>query len=137
MVKRCIQISALDAYQLGRLHEIEQKTNYLIPNWNIQEIFKLDDLKYSYNVNTDSCSEYCRIIEKQLREKGIDKMVEPSDGWLNYCHALDWAIINNKNEITWENRSKNGKFKGLLQKLIKEPKIDHQILAAGDESDFI
>lgn len=128
-IKRAIQISALNPYQLERLHELETKTNYLLPNWNIQEIFGLDSLKYTYNVGTDTCADYCREIEQQLKEKGIDKMAEPSDGWLAYSHALDWAIFNNKEIINWDKRGKSGKGNGLWQRL-KNGGPDRKVLAA-------
>lgn len=126
---RCIQVSNLNIYQLQRLHEIESKTKYLLPNWNIQEIFGLSDLKHTYGINSDECQEYIKGIERQLVSIGIEKMAEPGE-YLDYRHALDWAILNNKERINWETTSKSAKSNGLFQRL-KNARVDTKELSAG------
>lgn len=136
IIKRAIQISALNPYQLERLHELENKTNYLLPNWNIQEIFGLDSVKYTYNVNTDTCQDYCREIEKQIRGIGLEKQVEFEDTWFNYCHAFDWAVMNSRDRIEWKKQGKSGKGNGLWSRLKKEV-VDHKVLASEGTANLV
>ena len=52
-VQRAMQISTLELDQLSKVHEIENRLRYLLPNWEIQERFGLPTLKDRYGILDD------------------------------------------------------------------------------------
>ena len=117
---RAIQISTMEPWQLEQLHTKENKIGYYLPNWNIQKLLHLKSIKETYGIPDDDLfahSDYSNRIEGEIDTAGFLSMTEGAETSLEWLHAYDWAVINNKEKINWE--YSKGKKGGLLQRLSK------------------
>ena len=116
---RAMQISTMDDGQIKRLHDKESKLGYYLPNWNIQKLFYLGAIKDIYGIPEDDLSEHIQYqnrIDADIDRIGARGMIEGAESGLDWLHAFDWAIFNNRDQIIWEHSKKGG---GLLQRLSK------------------
>lgn len=102
-VSRAYQISCMEFDQVERLHEREKTCGFIIPNWNIQELFGVPSARTVYNLPVEN--ELLAInnvrLEKELKDKGFLK-VGMFDESLSWYHAFDKKVCEKKDQIIWE-----------------------------------
>lgn len=119
-VCRAIQVSAMDQDQVNRLHEREKLCGFLLPNWNIQELFHLSRLRDKYNLPVESelITAHNGRIERELKEKGFLKTGNYLEGSLDWTHAFDKNVVSRAYEIIWDYAGpQNRRGGGLLKRL--------------------
>lgn len=117
-VARAMQVSCLSKDQLKKLQERENERKYLIANWNIQQLFKIQSIKDICNIPFDDEAQarHQARIEKDLYQAKLFITGEQYDTDLEWVHAFDWNIFNNRNKINWD-YSSGGARKGLKRRL--------------------
>lgn len=116
---RAIQISKLSEVDLEKVHQIEKRCGYCLPNWNIQELFNLatnkeiDDIPSGDNTAQES---HRRRNEHDLQSCGIN--ISTFGESLEKIHKTDWQIW--KADINYIYQGKPGAERGVLLKKIKD-----------------
>lgn len=107
-VVRSLQVSMLEKSQLESLHRIESLRGYLLPNWNIQELFSTPTIKEMYQLpeKEEVFNIHGLRIENELKTKGFLN-VDTSDASQDntdvlWMHSFDWNVLNNKSRIVWD-----------------------------------
>ena len=119
-VARAIQISCLTQDQLDRLHERERLCKFLIPNWNIQDLFNLGTLKDKYNHPSEYelLLQHGARIEKELKDKGFLKVGSYHEDSMDWMHAVDKKVVERAFEIMWDySGPSNRRGKGFMKAL--------------------
>lgn len=118
-VARAMQVSFLTEDQLERLHKVERGTGYLIPNWNLQNIFDLPMIRERYNLPVDNelLAQHNTRIEHELKSKGFLNVGSYLEDSLEWTHAFDKNVIRRSGEIVWEYAGPKKNRRGLLQQL--------------------
>lgn len=101
---RAIQIAALERDQLDTLHTIEKRCGHILPNWNIQEIFHLPNLKDKWKIPDDEISQknHNDRIEMEIASKRLFFTPEEPQDKVDFWHSFDWNVTSRRNEIVWE-----------------------------------
>lgn len=103
-VARALQISTMEIDQIERLHQLEVRKNYLIPNHNIQSLFRLPTIKESYGLSEDDLnaqSEYNQKIENEIERENLRKGVPIALIGMEWIHAFDLVVFGSKEKINW------------------------------------
>lgn len=120
-VARALQISTMEIDQIEKLHQLENKKNHLIPNHNIQSLFKLPTIKESYGLSEDdlnSQAEYSQKIESEIERENLRNGVSIALSGLEWIHAFDFVVFNNKNKINWfHSSSKKGSLLSRMSRI--------------------
>jgi hypothetical protein len=123
-VARALQISIMSKDQIESLHSMENSIGYLLPNWNIQQLYSLPTIKESYQIpeKEEVFNIHGSRIESELKNKGLIA-VETSDATqlnsdVSWTNSFDWNVHNKKSEIIWE-FSSYGYGRGKLTDQIK------------------
>ncbi len=109
-VARAMQVAAMSGVQIADLHERELALGYLIPNWNIQTLFKLPLLKDRWSIpeNAEALAAHAGRIENEIDRAGltkVDAVEQPGiDAPTNllWTHAFDWTVNHRSGDVTWE-----------------------------------
>lgn len=121
-VARSMQISCIEELEiLMKLHATEIRLGYILPNWNVQTLLNLPDIKTIHQIPEDdneSQERHQRRIESDIDAQGLK--VKSDDENLEWTHNQDWMIFRNKGKIVWE--YSGGKLGGILQRLKKQKK---------------
>jgi hypothetical protein len=120
-VARTQLVSYLTREQLEKVQAREKIRGYIIPNWNIQEVFGLPTIKEKYGLPDDNeaLARNNTRIEAELKNKGFMSTGEYYEGNLEWMHAFDWNVFNRSGEIIWEStggRHGKGNLVGRLAK---------------------
>lgn len=111
-VARAMQMSYLTMNEIERIHEVEKRCGYCLPNWNVQKILCIPSIKEKYGIpdEDDGAQERHtkRIrneIYKLLSEEGTSvTQLSPED-----THGFDWIIHDKGPEMIWEYVGRNTK----------------------------
>ena len=116
-VNRAMMISILDQEQIDKLHEVEKAKGYLIPNWNIQKIFSLPEIKDRYSIPDDSEIQigHNKRIELELERLTL-RATDPYNEKMEWWHMFDWNVFHAKDQIMWDYQGKT-KLTGLKSML--------------------
>ena len=108
-IYRAMQIARLEMDQINHLHEIEKKRGYLLPNWNIQDLFHIPTLKESCGLpdEHETLSKHNRRIESDIKRSGIIAENIKGETELHAWHLYDLAVYNSKDNILWEYSGKS------------------------------
>jgi len=115
-VSRAMQIVTMDKEEIERIHKIEKKVGYCIPNWNIQILLGSQSIKSVFNIPHDEQSQSAHSfrVEHDLLKINIFRSMENQAKIavtkVDETHSFDWAVFNRQSEITWQClQSKRGK----------------------------
>jgi len=102
---RAMQVAYLEHDQLERLHQKEKSIGYCLPNWNIQSLLGIGNIKDQFGIPDDDNAQarHKERVESEIRNAKLFKMAE-GDGLvyatnLEKTHAFDWAVFNNLNKV--------------------------------------
>ncbi len=106
---RAMQIACIESEEeLTRIHAVENRCGYCIPNWNIQAILGLRPIRELLNIPDDdsSQSKHANRIREEIKRIDLFSHVS-GDGSVaavngDTSHSFDWAVFNNKSKIVWE-----------------------------------
>lgn len=103
-VARAMQVSMLEQDQLERIHLIENAAHFILPNWNIQSLFDLPEIKDRYDIPEadDQQINHHRRIEKELTDKKLIQTGKFYEDKIEMTHAQDWNVWNAKDQILWD-----------------------------------
>jgi hypothetical protein len=113
---RAFQISLMTDDQINKLHEIEKKAGYILPNWNIQVLFGMRSIADSYTIAPENMGRHIQRVENEIAQLKLEKQVEYGGGWLDFMHSFDWVINANKSSIVWKFKDYR-KAGGLMSRL--------------------
>lgn len=103
-VVRALDVVRLTLDQLQRLQALEEQKGYVIPSWNLRNIFSLPSLKDFYKIpdKPESLEKYKEKIKLMLKEKNL-LLVEGDDSVftnaITAMHSFDWGIWHKKHEL--------------------------------------
>lgn len=119
-----MQIAGMEQDQIEALQKIERERGYLMPNWNIQQLFHIPTVKEKWGIpdKEDLLFVHHQRIEKEIARLELTKAVDfGSEGFevMAWTHSFDWAIFNIGNKIIWEySGPKSKKMPGRLQAIL-------------------
>lgn len=104
-VARALQVAMLTESQLNDLHHAERNRGFCLPNWNIQEILKLESIKDHYSIPVDDDNaqmQHNRRVKAQIDEKklwatGHSEYISELN--LDATHSFDWAVWRRRGEL--------------------------------------
>ena len=120
-ISRAMQVACLEEDQLERLHKLENRVNYCIPNWNIQTLFNIPSIKDEHEITNDPHlqEKHTMRIKKALMALDLigEYDIAPSlELGLEPIHDMDKNILSNKAKVIWEySPSAGGKLSGKLK----------------------
>jgi hypothetical protein len=102
-VARACQIACLTQEQIERLHKAEDRCRYAIPNWNIQEMFALPEIKERLCLSDDPESQASHI-RKIKSEIDVMRLTVTDHGFptpanMDAMHSFDWQIFHQKESL--------------------------------------
>ncbi len=106
-VARAMQIICLTESQIQDLHQIEEKRNYCLPNWNIQQYFKIDPIKNALGIPPDEQAQalHAQHIENDLIKNSYTKVSISDEDLLlatyKWNHSFDWMVYKNLKKINF------------------------------------
>lgn len=128
-VHRAMQIACMTDQQISDIHQIENKRGYAIPNWNIQELFGLPEIKTHVDLPDDpaALSSHVSRIKYDLLLQKIADVQEGAKPWesiatgnIENTHKFDWNVYNAKEskQINFLYQGSTGKKRGGLRSRI-------------------
>lgn len=121
-IARSMQMSYLIPDEIQRVHALETKRGYLIPNWNIQQILNAPSIKEKYRLSDESLPSHAIRIENELRFKFKPQFDGTDESSIEWIHALDWAISKKGSLIIWEYSGQN-QNRGPLRSQIRDASL--------------
>lgn len=102
-VARAMQVACLEHHEVAVLHEIENRRGDFLANWNIQEILNKPPIKVLHNIPHDAEKQvqHAARIEAELKRLSLIKIEGNLQG-LEWMHAFDNTVMENKGGIVWE-----------------------------------
>lgn len=103
-VDRALLVACLTKDELEKVQARESLRGYLIPAWNVMQVFGNRSIKEILRIPADQecLSSHGTRIEGELRKyKYLDAAADPEACGIDWYHAFDWMCHNNPGKINF------------------------------------
>jgi hypothetical protein len=121
-VARAYQVGCMTREQIERIHTVENRCRYVLPNWNIQQMINLPEIKDRFCLPDDDMA-MANHGRKLKSEIDVLKLTAtdygfPTAGNVDAMHSFDWAIYAKKDVLPFMNAGGFRGKKGRLEETV-------------------
>jgi len=122
---RAMQMKYLTENQIKRIQTTERRCGYPLPNWNIQSLLGVPEIKTQYGIPEDDLGaqgKHTARIRSEIEQAGLRKMVESGSASLSDlddAHSYDWAVFHDDSvQYHYQGRGKKVSLESELMGLV-------------------